>query len=138
MGFFSKVKKIVKQMHSPQAIVNSVVGGAIGFAMGGPVGAAVGAISGGLKGTMEKRQEEKQEKAQDAQLAAAQRIADAQNPANLATAVTPNASTENAQISEENMASEERRKYSFSKTLMNRHGRLGSSGGGSATRDTLG
>lgn len=81
-----------------------------------------------------------QRKAMRAQAAAAQKIADAQNPANLVTAVTPNASMENAQVSEENMANEARRRYSFSKTLYKNRSRLGKSGseGNSATRITLG
>ncbi len=125
MGFFKKITK---------KFTNTIVGGVLGFVTGGPVGAIVGAAAG----YGQDKAQRNQEKAQQAQLAAAQRIADAQNPANLVTAVTPNASTENAQVSEENMASEERRKYSFSKTLMNRRGKLGNSGGSSDTRDTLG
>lgn len=78
-----------------------------------------------------------QRKAMRAQAAAAQKIADAQNPANLVSAVTPTAGETNAQISEENMANEERRKYSFSKTLYKNRSRLGSNGG-SAIKTILG
>ncbi|MBR5887660.1 MAG: hypothetical protein IKZ07_05565 [Akkermansia sp.] len=137
MGFFSKVKKIVKQMHSPQAITSSIAGGAMGFVMGGPAGAIAGAIGGGLQGTMQARQEEKQEKAQDAQLAAAQRLADAQNPANVVRAVTPTAGMENAQISEESMAADAKRRYSFGKALYKRN-LLGRTQGGNITKQILG
>ena len=78
-----------------------------------------------------------QEKAMNAQLAAAQKIADAQNPANVITATTPTAQTENAQISEENMASDASRRYSFSKTLYSRKNKLGNSNKDS-TATTLG
>ena len=79
-----------------------------------------------------------QKKALRAQMAAAQKIADAQNPGNLVTAVTPTTGVENAQLSEENMANEERRRYSFSRTLYNNRSRLGSTGGGSTLKKTLG
>lgn len=140
MGFFKKVVQFVKDTHSLEAITGSITGAAMGFITGGIPGAAIGAVGGGLAGTAQHKAAQKQEQAQQAQLAAAQRIADAQNPANLATAVTPNAIMENAQVSEENMANEARRRYSFSKTLYKNRSRLGNSGsaGNSATRITLG
>lgn len=123
MGFFKK-------------FTNTLIGGLSGFVIGGPAGAVIGAAAG----YGQDKAQRNQEKAMQAQLAAAQRIADAQNPANLVTAVTPNASMENAQVSEENMANEARRKYSFSKTLYKNRSRLGNSGSAenSATRITLG
>ena len=124
MGFFKKFTK---------KFTNTIVGGVLGFVTGGPVGA----IAGAAAGYGQDKAQRNQEKAQQAQLAAAQRIADAQNPANLVTAVTPNASTENAQVSEENMANEARRRYSFSKTLYKSRSRLGSSGS-AGIRTTLG
>lgn len=131
MGFFKKFANTIK---------GAVIGGITGFDTGGPVGAVIGATAGGVGGYGEDKAQRNQERAMQAQLAAAQRIADAQNPANLVTAVTPNASMENAQVSEENMANEARRKYSFSKTLYKNRSRLGNSGSAenSATRITLG
>lgn len=123
MGFFKK-------------FTNTLIGGLSGFVVGGPAGAVIGAAAG----YGQDKAQRNQEKAMQAQLAAAQRIADAQNPVNLVTAVTPNASMENAQVSEENMANEARRRYSFSKTLYKNRSRLGKSGSAenSATRITLG
>lgn len=131
MGFFKKFANTLK---------GAVIGGITGFATGGPAGAIIGATAGAAGGYGEDKAQRNQEKAQQAQIAAMQRIADAQNPVNLVTAVTPNASTENAQVSEENMTNEARRRYSFSKTLYKNRSRLGNSGnaGNSATRITLG
>lgn len=131
MGFFKKFAN---------TMTGTLIGGLAGFAMGGPAGAFVGAAAGAAGGYGQDKAQRNQEKAQNAQIAAAQRIADAQNPVNLVTAVTPNASTENAQVSEENMANEAKRRYSFSKLLYKNRSRLGNSGsaGNSATRITLG
>lgn len=137
MGFFKKVVQFVKDTHSLEAIAGSLTGAAMGFVTGGIPGAAIGAVGGGLTGTAQHKAAKKQEQAQQAQTAAMQQIAEAQNPVNLVTAVTPTASTETAQISEENMASEAKRRYSFSKTLYKSRSRLGSAGG-SAIRTTLG
>lgn len=136
MGFFKKITKTFKK--SVNTIGGAVIGGAIGFATGGPIGAVIGAAGGAIGGYGQDRSMRAQEKAQDAQIAAAQRIANAQNPANLVTAVTPTAGVENVAISEENMANDARRRYSFSKTLYNRRNRLGSSGGNNQARTTLG
>ena len=86
---------------------------------------------------MEHRQDLKQEEAQEAQLAAAQRLADAQNPANVVSAVTPTAGMENAQISEESMAADAKRRYSFGKALYKRN-LLGRTQGGNITKQILG
>ena len=131
MGFFKKFAN---------TMTGTLIGGLAGFAMGGPAGAFVGAAAGAAGGYGQDKAQRNQEKAQQAQIAAAQRIADAQNPVNLVTAVTPNASTENAQVSEENMANEAKRRYSFSKLLYKNRSRLGNSGSAenSATRITLG
>lgn len=120
MGFFKK-------------FAGTITGGITGLITGGPIGAIVGAASG----YSQDRAQMAQEKAMNAQLAAAQKIADAQNPANVITATTPTAQTENAQISEENMASDASRRYSFSKTLYSRKNKLGNSNKDS-TATTLG
>lgn len=120
MGFFKK-------------FTNTLIGGLSGFVIGGPAGAVIGAAAG----YGQDKAQRNQEKAMNAQIAAAQAIADAQNPANLVTAVTPNAQTENAHVSEDNMANEARRRYSFSKTLYKNRSRLGSNGG-SAIKTILG
>lgn len=160
MGFFKSIKKGWKDalgwvddketLAIGTGIALGALTGGIGFAAagiggiaglsGGATGAILGGAVGATKGIGDVKSLHAQEKAQQAQLAAAQRIADAQNPVNLVTAVTPNASTENAQVSEENMANEAKRRYSFSKLLYKNRSRLGNSGSAenSATRTTLG
>ena len=127
MGFFSKVGKAVKK------VKNTIIGTVIGYATGGPAGAAAGALSG----YGQDRAERAQENAMDAQLAAAQRLADAQNPANVVSSVTPTAGMENAQISEESMAADAKRRYSFGKALYKRN-LLGRTQGGNITKQILG
>lgn len=163
MGFFKKVGKTIKKgwkdtfgwaddketIGIAAPIVLGALTGGIGFAaagMGGMLGlsaGATGAILGGAAGAIQGagnlQAMKSQEKAQKAELAAAQRIADAQNPANLVTATTPTAQVENAQISEENMESDASRRYSFNKTLYKRRSsKLGSSGDSSGAKNTLG
>lgn len=122
MGFFKK-------------FAGAITGGLTGLITGGPIGAIVGAASG----YSQDRAQMAQEKAMNAQLAAAQKIADAQNPANVITATTPTAQVENAEISEQNMAGEARRRYSFSKTLYKRNsGKLGQTAGYAGGKTTLG
>ena len=127
MGFFSKFGKTLKKA------TNTIAGALIGYAAGGPIGAVAGAAAG----YGQDRAARSQEKAQDAQLAAAQRLADAQNPANVVSAVTPTAGMENAQISEESMAADAKRRYSFGKTLYKRN-LLGRTQGGNTTKQILG
>ena len=155
MGFFSSVTKAVKKgwkdtlgwvddketLAVGAPIVLGALTGGIGAGLAGAssglisAAAIVGGIGGGMQGLGNLSAMKSQEQAQAAQLAAAQKIADAQNPANIVTAVTPTASTESAKISEENAATEAKRRYSFSNTLYKRN-TLGRAGAGGLTAKT--
>lgn len=157
MGFFSKVEKAVKKgwkdvlgwaddketLTIGTAVALGALTGGLGAAALGASnamiagGALVGSAAGGLKGAGDVKSMHAQEKAQEAQLAAAQRLADAQNPANVVSAVTPTAGMENAQISEESMAADAKRRYSFGKALYKRN-LLGRTQGGNITKQILG
>lgn len=127
MGFLSKAFK-------------GLVGGVTGFFAGGPVGALIGGAAGFASGYAQDRAAKQQEAMMNAQLASAQKIADAQNPANVVSATATTSQKENAETSETNEASEASRRYSFSKTIYKRRsGKLGSSSGSSGVKkDTLG
>ena len=128
MGFFKKLKNTFSK---------GLIGGVLGFATGGLAGAAIGGLAGAAAGYGEDRMELAQEKAMEAQLAAAQKIADAQNPANVVSAVTPTTSAEQAQQNEQTAASEASRKYSLSKSLYRKRAKLGNSSSAGA-KTTLG
>jgi hypothetical protein len=130
MGFFKKFKK---------AIGGSVIGGVLGFATGGIAGAVIGGLTGGAGGYMQDRMDMAQKEANEAQLAAAQKIADAMQPAAVANSITPTAEKENAQAAEEAAASEASRRYSLSKALYKRRtSKLGATSGSTGAKKTLG
>jgi len=130
MGFFSGFKK---------AFTKGSIGAVLGFAVGGPVGSLVGGAAGGLSGYSQDVAEKNQRAMMDAQLASAQKIADAQNPANVVSATIPTASAEEAKNKEQTQAAEDKRRYSFNKTIYkSRSGKLGSSSNSAGVKNTLG
>lgn len=131
-------------------IVGSHIGGAQGALLGtaaGPgfgtlIGAVIGSVTGGVTGVMQEHQTQKEEEAQYAQLAAAQKIADAQNPANVVQSVAPaEINTVQAQVNDINNSTSKARKFALSKSAY--QGGLSSFGStfgmsGSNRKQTLG
>jgi hypothetical protein len=116
---FGKVEDAVKPY------VNTIAGATIGAIVGGPVGFAIGATAGYSMDSQAKHQEDMI----NAQLAAADKIAAAQNAPILQSAATPTASIQEAQTAEMNGATAKRKAFGFANTRRT---------GSVARRNTLG
>ena len=108
--------------------VASGAGGILGMSAGAS-GAILGGVAGTAQGLSTYQQNRQQENMIDAQLAAADKIAAAQNAPVLQSAATPTASIQEAQTAEMNEATAKRKAFSFANTRRS---------GSVARRNTLG
>lgn len=106
-----------------------VVGATIGAVTGGPVGAFIGATAGNMAG-----QAHMQQRMAADEEAAAARAAQQQYNASLQPAATPTA-VDSPALADANYSADRKRRFSLSRTTMQRASLLGSSGVG---RTTLG
>lgn len=119
-GTFGKLEDAVKPY------VNTIAGAAIGAVVGGPVGLAIGAASGYSMDTQAKQQEAMI----NAQLAAADKIAAAQQVApTIQSAAIPTVTAQEAATAEMNESTSKRKAFSFANTRRS---------GSVARRNTLG
>lgn len=119
-------KTLGKVEDAVKPYVNTIAGATIGALVGGPVGFAIGATAGYSMDSQAKHQEDMI----NAQLAAADKIAAAQQAApTIQSAAIPTVSTQQAATAEMNEATSKRKAFSFANTR-----RMGSV----ARRNTLG
>lgn len=135
---FGGVGDVLEDLHSWEAFAGSAAGAATGFMAGGPIGLGIGAVVGGLMGGVQSHENTRAEEAQQAQVAAAQKLADMQDPSRVVQQTTPAQTvTQQAQVNEINQATEKARKLTVAKMNYN-SGLGGFSSFGSARTDKLG
>lgn len=134
MGWFSKAFGGVGDVLEDAFSVEGITGGVTGLLIGGPIGGIAGMTLGGLQ----HHQNERAEEAQQAQIAAAQKLADMQDPSRVVQQATAAPQIQRQQqINEINAATEKSRKLQLSKMNYNT-GLGGFSTFGSANTDKLG